>query len=119
MQDNGSPIGINLGLSVLPKDITADCDGAEFKTPNLLVFRQAALPPKSHIYINLLSTLTAVSFVRAVPAVVIGVTAPGVRDAALVGAGELIGQTRSRHPGGTVGLVAVVEAVVVAVAAPD
>lgn len=65
------------------------------------------------------STLTAVGLIRAVPAVVIGVTAPGVRDAALVGAGELIGQTRSRRPGGTVGLVAVVKAVVVAVAAPD
>lgn len=73
----------------------------------------------SHIFTLICSTLTAVCLIRAVPAVVIGVTAPGVRDAALVGAGELIAQTRSRHPGGTVGLVAIVEAVVVAVAAPD
>lgn len=64
------------------------------------------------------STLTAVRFIRSVTAVIIGVTAPGVGDAALVGAGELIGGACSRHPGGTVGLITVVEAVVVAVAAP-
>lgn len=78
-------------------------------------------PPCQHTLQSLISfcsTLTAVDLIRAVPAVVIGVTAPGVRDAALVGAGELIGRARSRHPGGTVRLVAVVEAVVVAVAAP-
>lgn len=88
---------------------------------NLSVFRQPCSTSRVFIYIftSSRSTLTAVNLIRAVPAVVVGVAAPGVRDAALVGAGELIGQTRSRRPGGTVGLVAVVEAVVVAVAAPD
>lgn len=40
-------------------------------------------------------------------------------DAAVVGAGELVGRARSGDPRGAVGLVAVIETVVVAVAAPS
>lgn len=42
-----------------------------------------------------------------------------MRDAALVGAGELIGRARSRQPCRTVVLIAVIKAVILPVAAPS
>lgn len=63
--------------------------------------------------------LTAVSFIRTVPAVVISVTAPGEWDAAVVCTGELIGRARSRHLRGAVVLIAVIKTVIVAVTAPS
>lgn len=67
---------------------------------------------------TLWGTLTTVGFIWTVPAVVVRVTAPGMRDAVLVGTSELIRGARPRYPRRTVVFVAVIKAVIVPVAAP-
>lgn len=67
---------------------------------------------------TLWGTLTTVGFIWTVPTVIVCVTAPGMRDAVLVGTSELIRGTRPRYPCRTVVFVAVIKAVVVPIAAP-
>lgn len=97
----------------------------------LVCFPKLSYPKILHLYVCLITNpinfklmtsiriLTTVSLIWTVPAVVISVTTPGMRDAAVVGTGKLVCRTCSRYPCRTVLFITVIKTVIVPITAPS